>query len=161
MDSSISMGLTVFKSPTINSYIDPNDFMRICRDPEKYFSTDIVFSHNSLQSGKPVIVGKVLDAFIYFTHDKDVSKTIRRWNTLRKMVDFDNIAFVMEQERGREPLTYEIAKEFCELEEKHLLIMRDRMYSGLKGEMMALYGNFHERGIVVEEWFDLVGWVNH
>ncbi|WP_026509890.1 DUF1919 domain-containing protein [Butyrivibrio sp. LC3010] len=154
----------IFKSPTINTHIGPKDFIKICKEPRKYLSKDISFSHYGLYNGQKTIIGRIDDVFVYFLHGDDENqeyqRALKRWNRLRKAVDYDNLAFVMEETYEREPITYKEAKDYCEIKNKHLLLLRTRMFGELNNTICINHNNFRERGIVVEEWFDLLGWIN-
>lgn len=117
-------------------------------------------SHWKMHLGEKRLVGRIKDIFVLFLHDSTMDKPIRRWNALRHYVDFNNLVAVMEEEFGNEPVTHEIASKFRELPYKHLLLMRSRMYSGLDEAIYTTHLNFHERNIMVEDWFDLLGWIN-
>ncbi|WP_034445637.1 DUF1919 domain-containing protein [Butyrivibrio sp. AE2032] len=99
------------------------------------------------------------DLSVVFVHDKDMQSVVRHWNACRKLVDYDNLAFVME-DCGKYPVTDLLAREFCELHIKHLLVLRNRIYSGCDGVITVNHYHFHERGMAVEEWFDLLEWIN-
>ncbi|WP_026658266.1 DUF1919 domain-containing protein [Butyrivibrio sp. AC2005] len=152
-----SMGRTLVKSPTIDTYIEANDYLKLCKEPEKYLQTEMTFSRYGVYEGRKCPIGRINNIEVMFVHSLDFEKSIIRWNYLRKIVDFNNLAFVMEEYYGRETITYNIASELCSLKEKIILLMRSKMYSGLQDAMLVSHSNFHERTLVVEDWFDLLG----
>ena len=147
-------------SPTINNIIWPNDFLKLCKNPEKYLSKDIAFSHWTLHGGKKIPVGKIDDIEVYFVHDSSEKTAIERWNTYRKRVDLNNLIYLFSEDMGNVPIN--IIKEFCRLDTKHLFILQKNMYCGqeYKGCVYMNHVNFHIRDSAWENWFDLVGWIN-
>lgn len=147
-------------SPTIDTGISPEDFLKICRNPKDYFSEDMVFGYSTIRYNKIRTVGRVKDIEVLFAHTDDGSQAIRRWNKMRKWIDCDRLVFVMSDEISM--ISCQIAEEFCSMKQKHLLLMQNVFYNGknLKGCMFVNHRHFHDRDRVIESWFDLVGWVN-
>lgn len=153
-------------SPTINTGISKKDFLKICKNPRYYFSEDMVFGYWTVWHSRTKFVGKVKDVEVLFGHTEDASQAIKRWNKMRKWINWDNIIYIMtDRDRnngGREMIPYQLAKEFCALKAKHLLIMEHNLYISkeLRGGMFVNHKHFHDRNRVIENWFDLVGWIN-
>ncbi len=164
-----NMDILLPASPTINTHILMDDFIKLCREPQKYFETDIVFDHWGYLSLFPknrYPVGRVKDIFVYFIHFDSIEKAVRTWNILRKKVDYSNMIYIF-SDAGL-PIPYQTAKEFCDMKEKHLLIIQNGVYTGLNGMLRvgksAINPNadnpLHIRGGATENWFDVLGWMN-
>lgn len=147
-------------SPTINISIQPEEFMKICRNPREYLSQDIVFDHWTLFYGRRNPVGRIKDVEVVFAHSDDAEESVRRWNKLRKWINWERMIYILSNEAAMIP--YQIAKEFCALPTKHLLIIKDNMYSNseLGGAIYVNHAHFHIRDSAIENWFDLLGWIN-
>ena len=152
-------------SPTINIGIESEDFIKLCKDPKKYLSEDIIIEgwerdHGNPRLPKDMMVGRVLDISVYFTHiskDEDVSS---RWNVMRKNVNWDNLIYVMAEHQRLEPISFNSIKKFNELEGKKLFIGVHNMVPGenciyMKEQYLS------RRDIAIENYFDLLGWLNN
>lgn len=149
-------------SPTINTGIPAAwDFIKLCKSPDVYLREDIRFDHWTLFEGERVPVGKVKDIEVLFAHSEDAGQAMRTWNKLRQWVNWAKMIFIMEDIEGF-PIPYEAGKEFCALPGKHLLLKRDNLCISpdWNGIIHVEHSNFHVRDSAVENWFDLVGWLN-
>ncbi len=152
-------------SPTINTGISWEGFMKICRNPKEYLSEDMVFAYwtKALNGIRPV--GRLKDVEVLFGHEEDETQAIHRWNRMRKWINWNNVIYVMSDTRPapfNTVLPYRLAEEFCSLKEKHLLLMNQYLYAGKKlpGCMYVENIYFHDEEKVIESWFDLLGWIN-
>ena len=157
-----ALGLPLL-SPTVNSNISLIDMIKIANNPEEYFSVDMHFSHWSQESGIVHPVGTIKDVYINFAHENDADQAMSFWNGLRKYVNTDNMIFVFEDTDGADSVTYsyDIIKEFLEIKQKRLYATgRSIWMNGEGGVVYVPHCHFRERGIVIENWLDLVGWFN-
>lgn len=147
-------------SPTINNVIWPKDFLKLCKEPYKYLYQDISFSHWAICSGKRIPVGRIKDIEVYFIHDNNADEAINRWNLFRKRINWKRLIYVFSEDTAT--ISYPIAKEFCALNEKHMLILQKNMYCSLelKGSVYMNHDHFRIRNSAIENWFDLLGWIN-
>ncbi len=149
-------------SPTINTYIEPEHFLKLCKNPGYYFSEEMIFSHWTSLLGVKTPVGRVRDIEVKFTHVHDEVSPIERWNKIKEWVQPDNIVCFMELllEDG----TQAVREEFCQLPNKHLIVTKRDLYmdQNWKGGsiLFAPHEHFRQWDAVIEEWFDLVGWLN-
>lgn len=156
-----SLGLNMV-SPTVNTYIHPKDFIKICKMPKEYFSEDLVFDHWTLTRYGRRPVGKIKDVEIQLVHSINAEWSITLWNRARKWVNWEKLVYVMDDTFDMIP--YPIVKEFCELPEKHLCVLMRNVY--MNGKLNgAIYLNKecswnHAFDSAVENWFDLLGWIN-
>lgn len=152
----------VATSPTINNYIEPEHFLKLCKNLGYYFSEEMVFSHWSSLYGIKTPVGRVRDIEVTFTHVQDEVTPIERWNKMKEWVQPDNIVCIMELEVTE--WTQAVREEFCSLPNRHLIITRRDLYmdQDWKGGpiLFAPHEHFRQWDVVIEEWFDLVGWLN-
>jgi len=155
-----ALGVTPL-SPTINTGIYPQDFIKICREPQKYLKEEVVFDHWTYFFGKRTPVGKIKDIEINFAHAKNADQAIKSWNTLKKWINWDNMIFIMEDDTDYIP--YQIVEEFCGLSQRHLLVLKSTSYSNarMNGILYAYpYGYFRARNVAIENGFDILGWIN-
>lgn len=152
-------------SPTINTAISAEGFMKICRNPKDYLLEDMVFGYWTKARDGIRPVGRVRDVEVLFAYEEDETQAIHRWNRMRKWIDWNNIIYVMSYKKPTPfnmELPYRLAEEFCSLKEKHLLLMKNYLYAGknLPGCIYVDHEHFHTNNVVIESWFDLLGWIN-
>lgn len=158
-----ALGQTMI-SPAINTGLSLEDYLKICRNPKDYFLEDMVFGYWTIirEENKVVTraVGRVKDIEVVFAHEDDGLQAIRRWNKMRKWINWNYLVFVLSDEMSMIPCR--IAEEFCSMKDKHLLIMQNALYPNisLPGCMFVNHKHFHDRNRVIESWFDLMGWIN-
>lgn len=146
-------------SPTINNVICPEDFLKICKEPYKYLSKDITLGHWALYNGERHPVGKIEDVSVHFVHDTVSEDALKRWNSFRQRINWDNFHFIMSEDISLVP--YMTAREFCQLQERHLLILQKNNYKfNFSGSIYMNHNHFHIRNSAIENYFDLLGWIN-
>ncbi len=152
-------------SPTIDLNIEPEDFLKICKTPKEYLSEDIKFDHWSISgSGGMAPIGRIKDVEIIFSHASDADEAVNAWNRRRQRINWDNLVYIMEDDNYSRILkaTDEVEKEFNALSEKHLRILCKR-YGADPERTNAIYiqdNYFYRHDFVMENWFDLVAWIN-
>ncbi len=156
-------------SPTINTGISAEDFIKICKNPKDYLSEEMVFGcWTKIPGGKIVPVGRIKDVEVAFGYENDEIKAIQRWNRMRKWINWNDIIYIMSNNREKSiipyHLPYQLVEEFCSLKEKHLLLTGggNPLYLGknLSGYVRVNHLHFHDIDRVIESWFDLLGWIN-
>lgn len=147
------------KSPTINVVIHPTDFLKICKAPEVYLSQDIIFDHWTVFWGERIPVGRTGDVEVLFVHDRNAAEAINRWNRCRQRIDWDNMIYIFAEDSFTIP--YEVAREFCSLDRKHLLLLNKNMYMNpeMKGMLFCKHDHFHDRESAIENRLDILGWL--
>lgn len=147
-------------SPTVNVGIYPQDFIKICRDPHGYLDEEIVFDHYTCFEGRRVPVGKIKDIEVNFVHSESAENAIKNWNTTKKWIHWDNLIFVMSDDTDNIP--YQIVEEFCDIPQKHLCVLKSVLYSNtrMNGIIHVPHDHFHMRNSAIENWFDILGWIN-
>lgn len=86
-----------FLSPTINLYMNCEDFIKFCEDPKKYFSYEIEQYTGDIKRDYPI--GVLGDITLFFVHYKSLDEAIEKWNERKQRVNWDNI-FVIATNRG-------------------------------------------------------------
>lgn len=152
-------------SPTINTGISPENFLKICKNPKDYFSENMVFDHWTITQFRSAAVGRVKDVEVLFAHAEDGLQAIRRWNKMRKWINWNYLVYVMSDtvtSTIMPTFSCQMAEKFCSMKDKHMLITRNALYAGknLQGCMFVNHEHFHDKDRVIESWFDLIGWIN-
>lgn len=89
-------------TPTVNYWCSAADFLTICEDPEKYFSTPFQLEG---QEDEDHFRGKLGDVVIHLGHEYDAEKAVKRWNRgckqfLRAMKGPHEICVIMNDRNG-------------------------------------------------------------
>lgn len=111
----------VAKSPTINTAIYPKNFLKLCKNPRGYLEQDISFDYWTIDQGRRCPVGKLGDIEVIFAHSEKPEEAVRRWNKLKKWINWENVVYIFSDDYAVIP--YQTAKEFCELPVKRLLML--------------------------------------
>lgn len=157
-----------FLSPTINMVITPNDFLKLCQNPERYFNIEgkglfynilpLGTQPEDFKMGIPAM--KIDDITVTFAHPNGKSaELIERWNMKRREINWNNMIFVFRANHIAVPGDF--IHEFSKLKEKHLIMTY--------GENGVIYRNIDQlflseyifgTGRAIENDFDLLGWLN-
>lgn len=153
----------IMLSPTINTGIDSEDFIKLCENFRHYLQQDIkeikwerAFGNPSRAEVFPV--GILEDIKIEFAHISGEDGLVQRWNMMCKKANLDNILFIM---TGMNP-PVSVMKRFLSLKEKHLFINFNSSYGcdGVNGIYFPR-NYFEDSASAVENYFDIVGWMNN
>lgn len=63
-------------TPTVNNWYSCSDFLKICSNPDYYFSQEVIFSHMD-ENNQPV--GKIDDVEIHFGHSSGFEESLKKW----------------------------------------------------------------------------------
>ena len=83
------------------------------------------------------------------------------WNRKKETVNRNELIYIMSDDVASVP--YQLVKEFSQFPVKHMVVLRNGVYTNMKGLLFATNsntGHFHMRNYALENWFDLLGWVN-
>ena len=84
-----------FRSPTINLFMYPSDFVNFCLNLKYYINVELT-EVLLLQEKYNYPVGKLEDIEIYFMHYKSFQEAKQCWNIRkRKRINFDNLFVIM------------------------------------------------------------------
>ena len=86
-----------FRTPTVNLFFAPSDFVKFASNIEHYFSCELIEVKNSMESFP---VGKLDDITIYFMHYKSFEEARNKWNIRKQRVNFHNIFFMLSKHNG-------------------------------------------------------------
>lgn len=81
-----------FRSPTINLFMYPSDFVKFCLNLKYYINVELT---EVLQEKYNYPVGKLEDIEIYFMHYKSFQEAKQCWNRRKKRINFDNLFVIM------------------------------------------------------------------
>lgn len=154
-----------FLSPTINLWIEQNDFLKFVSDLDHYLCQELHFIETD--AGYPV--AECGDIKIWFNHYATEEEARQKWESRKKRINRNNL-FLMMSERdgiGRE----EILK-FGQIPCKNRVIFTSHRYEDIpyacylppyEGEEQV--GYYLEKNpitdkTVMEEYFDLTKWLN-
>ncbi len=154
-----------YNSPTVNLYIEAEDYLKFLKDPGRYLNKKPV----KIDSDLPFPVGKIDDISIYFMHYNTFAEAESKWTERSKRVDFNNLFIMMTDKNG---CTYEHIAEFDALPYKNKVIFTHKPYPEFKSVFyIKEFENDGEVGILSDDkpgffkrrWlddFDYVRWFN-
>lgn len=154
-----------FRTPTINLFMSPADYLKFAVNLEYYLSLDVVEKTNSFKSFP---VGTIGDVTLNFMHYHSFDEARKKWNERKKRVNFDDLFFMMAEKDGCTP---EMVREFDSLPYKNKVIFTANEYpdcasavcvapDAKNGEapIMTDYVSLTHR--IYDKYFDYVGWLN-
>lgn len=153
------------RSPFVGSGISQEDFLRIAQNLDYYLEQKLEFkgfAYRGLSLDPQAIypVGKLGDITIYFRHCSDWLTAESLWKSQIKKINKEAIYWIFSD--FQEVLKYSILKKFSQLKINKCIFLTKSMYNLSSVNYLAPgNGNFLDRKTVIEEWFDLVGWINH
>ena len=80
-------------SPTINLWFEEEDFIKLAKRPEYYFSLDLEFINNPRNEKYPV--ARLDDILVYFLHYSSEKEAEAKWNDRCSRVQYDNMYLIM------------------------------------------------------------------
>lgn len=134
-----------YRSPFINLWIEPDDFIKLLSDLRGYLSYDLQFIG---KEGIPYPVAVLKDIYIYFQHYKTEEEAETCWRRRLKRMDYDNIAVFF---TDRDGCTYETLKRFDNLPYERKIVFTHADYPEL--ESAYYYDCFSEEqevGVLTE-----------
>lgn len=155
-----------FCSPFVNLWMQPNDYIKFCREYSHYLSLQIEFIK---LAGINYPVGRIDDVLLYFMHYKSEEEARKKWEERSKRVNMDNLYFMLTESDG---CTYENLRDFDNLPYKNKVALVHKPYSEIKCsfyihgfENQSGLGNLleYENPYTWRRWidqFDYVGWFN-
>ena len=86
-----------FKSPFVNLFIKPCDFVKFLSDPEKYLLSEV---HEDVSEGKEYPVASILDIKLYCVHYNSFEEFCEKWEKRKKRIDWSNVYVIMTERDG-------------------------------------------------------------
>ena len=83
-----------FRSPFVNLWMKPKDFIRMLGDIKHYMDFPLAFTS---EEGINYPIGLLDDVKIYFQHYKSEEEALKKWNERKARINYDNL-FVLFKE---------------------------------------------------------------
>jgi uncharacterized protein (DUF1919 family) len=160
-----------FKSPTINLFINPSDFIVFCENLHTYL-TEGRLCFIECEKSYPVAKLKcqnLKDILVYFMHYESIEEAEKKWYERSRRVNFNNIFFITSDLN----LTYDEIQRFDRIQCSNKVVFTAREYSDIKSAFFLekyknekYVGKFvndinKSTGVrYVEEVFDFVAFFN-
>ena len=151
-------------SPTINMGFEPEDFIEFCENFDYYIDLEMVEIGRTRDVENPnhhldFITGQIGDVrAVFIGNDHPVD----RWNMMRTRINRDRILFIMTNQLGEvQSVPISVVKRFKNLDREHLYI--DQYNGYLCDDENSIYmpkKYLNERESAIENYFDLLGWLN-
>lgn len=156
-----------FNSPTINLWMNAEDYIEFCEHLDEYLSADIIqIYEDGISYPLGLLAGRIK---LYFQHYSDFNCAKEKWIERCKRVNKQELFFMMTDRNG---CTDEIVERFEKLPYKNKLIFTSRDYSGCKSVVVCpefkkdrcvgIMSDFRswngER--IYDRYFDPVAWLN-
>lgn len=154
-----------FRSPFVNLYLSPSDFIAYLSDISHYQAQPLQFVENS---GKSYPVGKLGDLTLHFMHYHSEQEATEKWLARSKRIDSDNL-FVMMTER--DGCSYQNLQDFDRLPFANKVVFTHKPYPEItsafyikgfenRGEVGDLFEYEGLSGKRYYDQFDYVAWFN-
>ena len=156
-------------SPTMNSSMQYEDFIKFCQNSSKYLNEPLEnmhfvrffvdYPHNVSHDND--IAFNLDDIEIIFVHDKDTEKLKERWDFLRTHINQKRFVYLLAERWGVIP--GDIVKKFSELEGSKLFLLTKPNFYGnvLKNCSTMNWHDLYRLDCPIENSFDLLGWINN
>ena len=160
-----------YLTPTINTLIYPEDYLKIVQNPEHYLRYEmeahsIEINHRISGVSERVPVGRIDDVYVRFTHlkevgEKDLTKCVSRWNYMKQNINWDRIVFIFRSGDGKIPRNF---YEQIKKSKYSYRVIHRSLNSGIDNyntdDHHTLYNSLpFESNIPIETYgFDYVGW---
>ncbi len=115
-----------FRSPFVNLFLFPKDFIKFCKNIEHYLSKELTFTTLD-EYNYPI--GVLDDIKIHFMHYKSEQDAKLSWEKRSKRINFDNLFFIF---TDRDGCTYEDLKAFDSLPYKNKVVFTNKKYKEFK-----------------------------
>lgn len=158
-------------TPTINTNISADDFLKIALNPEYYLKQDMKPAKLQLRTyagGSEIEPsGCIDDIVVRFSHLKevgknDIEKCAKRWNYMKDNINWDRIVFIVRNHKG---FPYNFVREMKKCRYPYRIIVHNTS-SGIDmwdADKRILFNtrSFGDPNFPVEEdGFDFIGWYN-
>lgn len=111
-----------FRSPFVNLWMKPGDFIKLVSNLEKYLQSDLAFIS---EEGISYPVAMLIDVKIYFQHYRTEEEAETSWKKRVNRVDYDNLAIVFSDRDG---CTYQMLQEFDRLPYDRKVVFTHKYY---------------------------------
>lgn len=133
-----------FKSPFVNLWLRPKDFIKLLSSLREYMGYDLKFT---TEEGIEYPVGLLKDIKIYFQHYKTEEEAKAKWNERAKRMDYDKLFILF---TDRDGCTEQDIVEFDNLPYKNKVIFVNKPHPNIKS---AVYiRGFEMMGVLDHAW---------
>lgn len=103
-----------FLSPTVNMYMNAEDFMKFCENLDHYIRIDemVECTDSSIIGDRKYPIAILGDIYLYLVHYKSVEEAQRKWNERKLRINSDKIVIL---NNDREGMTDELMDRFEKL----------------------------------------------
>lgn len=136
-----------FRSPFVNLYLTPNDFIQYLKHLDQYMHEELVF----VKSDKSYPVGMLKDITIHFMHYHTEEEAKSKWMERSQRINKENLFIMM---TDRDGCTYQNLQEFDRLPFKNKVVFTQKPYSEFAS---AFYITGFEQEKQVGDLFEYVG----
>lgn len=161
------MGMPML-SPTVNTYLAPDDFLKLCKTPERYFNIEgkelfynvlpISNEPEDCKIGLPAM--KIDDITVTFMHTNGrTEKLIEQWNMMRRKINWDNVIYIFRA--NHIAASRDFMYDFANLKKKHLIMnygQNGMIYRNTEQLFFSEYILGPNRAC--ENDFDFLDWLN-
>lgn len=147
------------RSPTINLFFYPDDYIKFLQRPKHYLDSTIV----EVDCGCDYPIGKIDDIYIHFLHYDSFAQAVKKWEIRKERINWDNLFVIM---TDRDGCTEENIRQFDELPYKNKVIFVSKPCNyqsacyvpNYKGPYYNSYCNIF--GSRYYDVFDFLSWFN-
>lgn len=136
-----------FRSPFVNLYLTPNDFIQYLKHLDQYMNEELVF----IKSDKSYPVGILKDITIHFMHYHSEEEAKSKWQARSQRINKENLFIMM---TDRDGCTYQNLQEFDRLPFKNKVVFTHKPYPEFAS---AFYVTGFEHEKQVGDLFEYVG----
>lgn len=133
-----------FRSPFINLWVKPTDFIKYLQNIEHYMKQELRFVS---EDGINYPIGLLDDIKIYFQHYKTEQNAKEKWNERTKRIDLNNLFILF---TDRDNCTYQNLLDFDRLPLKNKIVFTHKPYPEIKS---AVYIKGFEKEVSVGDCF--------
>lgn len=156
-----------FNSPTINLFIYPDDFIKLCQNLKFYMCCDLEECKDEDYSYPIGVLNNEIK--LYFMHYKSFDEAKEKWDMRKERINYNNIFIIM---TDRDGCTQKHIAEFDKLPYENKIIFTCKYYSNYKSMIFCNeFYNKDEVGILSEyrnlrgerlydRYFNYVEWLN-
>ena len=161
-----ALGL-VLATPTINTVITSEEYLKIIKNPEKYLNGKIEpfgrirpCREEGYTSDKDLEAGKVDDVTILFAHNYEKKNVYLQWTCLCELVNYNRIINVYSDMNDWSVMTFAQQKEFAQIKDEKIYIS-SRCSVNIGDVSVYMKENyFFYIWEAIENHFDLLGFIN-
>ncbi len=113
-----------FRSPFVNLWMYPNDFIKFLQSPKEYLKSDLIF----FDAEKPYPVAKINDITLFFQHYQTAEEASSSWHKRLVRINWDNVFIMM---TDRDGCTYEMLEAFDRLPYQNKVVFTHLPYENI------------------------------